>query len=558
MMELFEQKNERIHPIELPDSDEEKEKKVIKGTNNNLCNITIINQKLEKIQKENKNLKNTNEMLKKAINNMVIHSKKKNNFDTVKEEIQNDIATDGKNRNMSYVDMILEIPKMKKENDENLMKISKLEQNIRSFTIKHENLRRTNNELETKVHQYEEEFKILKEDQLKQKQVIQINEEKNKENEKMIKEINNLTNQNDFLKTKNEKLTKNLQKFSQENQNLKNENERIKNITYDEKVKQLLEEIDDKNSKIKEQEVIIQNLQSENETIKLLNIDKINQLKIQSDNIEEYKRDLSQIQNNNLDLQNKIELLQKEKDKINISLQNLSKENEKILYENQELRKENLTYESEFKNLTERLIIIQNEKNKNENYFLEQISLLQKEKNYYEHSCTELQNMKTVSLNERLDNPEINNNDKYDMALKEIMKIKKENKQILQCNEQLKNDVDNVIKENNFYFSLIKRISSFHIEDNQIKEKVDELLNIYSSILKLNKEKRKIKNQLASYTLFIEEMNNSNQIINSKVSYNFRNFEEISILQNELINLENQRANLTPKFIELDNAFNCK
>ena len=117
MMELFDQKNARIHPIELPDSDEEKEKKVIKGTNNNLCNITIIKQKLEKIQKENKNLKNTNEVLKKAINNMVIHSKKKNNFDIVKKEIENDIADDGKNRNMSYVDMILEIPKMKKAND---------------------------------------------------------------------------------------------------------------------------------------------------------------------------------------------------------------------------------------------------------------------------------------------------------------------------------------------------------------------------------------------------------------------------------------------------------
>lgn len=559
MMELFEPNNEQNHLIEVHDNDEEKEKKIIKGSNNyNALNISILKQNYEKMQKENKNLKNINEKLKKAINNMVIHSKKKSNFDKVKEEIENELEVEGKNRKISYVDLILDIPKMKKENEENINKISKLEQNIRSFTIKNENLKKANKEIESKVHQYEEEIKIMKEDKLKQNQIIQINEEKRKENEEMVIEINNLTKQNDFIKSKNVNLTKNIEKLSLENEELKNENERIKNITYDDQVKKLLLEIDEKNTKIKEQEVVIQNLQRENETIKHLNIDKINQLKTQDENIEKYKINLSQIQNSNLELQNKITLLQKEKDEINLSLQNIKKENEQIIYDNQELRKENSTYESEFKNLNERLIIIQNEKNKNENYFLDQISILQKEKNYYENSYIELQNMKTVSLNEKIENPEINNNDKYVMALKEIMNIKKDNKKLLQYNEQLNNDIENVIKENHFYYSLLKRISSFHIEDIQIKEKANELLNVYSSILKLNKEKKQIKNQLASYTLFIEDMNKSNQMINSKVSYNFRNFEEISIMQNELINIENQLANLTEKFIELDNTFNCK
>ena len=106
------------NPIELPDNE---------NINVETSYERELMNRLNQYQKENKKLLNTIDTLKKTVNNLVVHSKKKNNFDMVKGE-------DNNYRTMSYADLVLEIPNMQREIKEKDKMISDLQQESRGLT----------------------------------------------------------------------------------------------------------------------------------------------------------------------------------------------------------------------------------------------------------------------------------------------------------------------------------------------------------------------------------------------------------------------------------------
>ena len=200
--------------------------------------------------------------------------------------------------------------------------------------------------------------------------------------------------------------------------------------------------------------------------------------------------------------------------------------------------------------MNERLIIINSEKVKNENYYLDAIANLQKEKNYYEQEYDNLLHIKQTKLdNELIDST---NDNRYNDALNNIILLKKEIEKYKEINQQMQNELNEVNKENNFYFSIINKITSKYINEISLRKNIQDYVDIYAKIVKLRNDKKNIKEKLSEYNNFISQMNNNN----TQMKYDYNYFSEISILQNNIINIENSISALTEEYIRLDNIIN--
>lgn len=523
------------NPIELPETEYD--------NNAESTYERELMNKINQYQKENKRLLYTIDNLKKTVNNFVLHSKKKNNFDMVKREVNN-------YKSMSYADIVLEIPDMQKEIAEKTKMISELQQEVRGLKVKNDTLSKDNDKLlkenEILKHDNESQSKSLSE-LTSQSSII-------KEQEKTIKE---LTSKNEYLKSalskikasskdlmaKNESQTKTIEELSKQVEDLKS-------VSYDDRIKNLLIDISDKDSLLSQQAKSISCLQNELDTLKSLHQENTTKLSTQNESITNNTAKINELISHNDDLSSQLNEAHK---KIS-QYENIVKDNESTIESMKEtidkISNDNNTYENELKNMNERLIMINTEKVKNENYYLDAIANLQKEKNYYEQEYDNIIHMKQTQLNNEL--IDSTNDNRYNDALNNIILLKKEIEKHREINQQMNNDLNELIKENNFYFSIIKKITTQYLNDLSLRKNIQDYVDIYAKIVKLRNEKKQIKEKLSQYNGFISEMNNNK----GQVQYDYNHFSEISILQNNIINIENSISALTEEYIRLDNIIN--
>ena len=374
------------------------------------------------------------------------------------------------------------------------------------------------------------------------------------EQSKQIKEI---TAKNEYLKatlskmkesskeliTKNESQSKTIEELSKQIEDLKS-------VSYDDRIKNLLIDISDKDALISQQDKTIKGLQSELDTLKSLHQDNITKLSTQNESITNNTHKINELISHNDELSSQIN----EANKKITQYENIMKENESTIESMKEtiekISNDNILYEDELKNMNERLIIINSEKVKNENYYLDAIANLQKEKNYYEQEYDNLLHIKQTKLdNELIDST---NDNRYNDALNNIILLKKEIEKYKEINQQMQNELNEVNKENNFYFSIINKITSKYINEISLRKNIQDYVDIYAKIVKLRNDKKNIKEKLSEYNNFISQMNNNN----TQMKYDYNYFSEISILQNNIINIENSISALTEEYIRLDNIIN--
>ena len=219
--------------------------------------------------------------------------------------------------------------------------------------------------------------------------------------------------------------------------------------------------------------------------------------------------------------------------------------NELIQFKNNYIK-----YKEELKNISMQLIIIKNEKNKNEVFFLNQISILQKEKNLMENQLNKLREKNNENLNKNNINIKVNNNEvmpkkKYDLALQEIKTYNNDNKKLFDLSKKLKNDLNFAFEETNFYSKLLNKI----IDGNYINDKyinfnqiIKKNIEIFLDIQHFNQLKYDLNTKLKTYENIIKNMNKKPDSSGTGKSYeinkNFYNvddFSEISKIQNQIV-----------------------
>ena len=524
----------------------------------NLANLIKANKSL---QKELRIAKNKKEKDKKKI---ILLRNTINNF--ISEEDKNKITTQintnssilnkkilSKN-NITYADLLINAENILEENSE-------LNQEIRQLSkIKNENL-----ELKNKLMDKEQAINEMISINIDLEKKLEIKENKISKLYEKLKDFQKF----EEIKLLNESLSKKLKSRNEEIIELnKIIREREKNINdlkcmkYDEKLFIIEQELNEYKLEATKYINEIFKLKSDLKNTK-------NKLEINNDLLEQNQKIIKENEINTENNINKYNNLKNE----NNSLKNI---NNKIKEENNELKNKNikikielngikeyyLKCKDELSNISNKLIKVNDEKEKNEIYYLDQISILQKEKNYIEKNMNEIkdkyifnQNLKNI-LNKNTEdiNNEINISNKYnekylikkyEIAINEINNYNKDNKKLLDLSKKLKNELNLVTEEKNFYIKIINKLIEGNYIDKKyynfittIKKSIENFLDIQS----LNKNKCDLEQQLSKYEKIMKNMNkkiNSEETGKSyeinKNFYNVDDFSDIAKIQNKLM-----------------------
>jgi hypothetical protein len=226
-----------------------------------------------------------------------------------------------------------------------------------------------------------------------------------------------------------------------------------------------------------------------------------------------------------------------------------------------------IKYKEELKNTSMQLIVVKNEKNKNETYFLNQIAILQKEKNLIENQLNKMKdkdknntnnyNDNNNDINSENDNNNIIRKQKYELALKEIKTYNNDNKKLYDLSRKLKYDLNYAEEEKNFYSNIITKI----IKGNYINDKYKEFVEIvqkctenFLDIQHLNKLKYDLNTKLKNYENIIKNMNKKpyGYEIDSGKSYEInKNFYDVDDFS-EIAKIQNQIVVITDKLNKLE------
>ena len=425
----------------------------------------LINQ-LKKETINNDELRNYIEILKQALDSSLIKNGLKAKIDMLKKQYYSNLPDD------DYATVLLDIDNMKstnekltKEKEKNNKQIEQLNNDLVEFNQTKENLITLN-----KKHEI----------------ILEKNKELNENNEKLETLFKQKEKENEIFKEKNNELEKHNELLLNDNkrvQQLENDNiiltktvtdlnDRISKLTYD-------------NTYLKDFQNICDNLSKENNNIKLIN------------------ENLSQDNNYFLE-QNGI-------------LKNNLNEMDQIINDNKRLK-------NEIRNLNERIAIICNEKNKNENIYLGKIQELEQEK------CC-LQNL--LMKNEEYENCEVKN---------KINSYRNDNKKLYDNNIKLNSENVKFLMENKFYSNLLFRILKFHINNLNVKNIICELLNLNEKNILLKTENQKHQKSLEKVNKdFNNNYNNSDFEQSEKVKCDlFHNQKQLLDVNNQIEYLENE------------------
>ena len=547
-----------------------KNKSLPKAKNNNKNNIikskskTKINnamkEKLEQniitninLESQIKDLMNENRELQNELKNSKQQMKQdKKNIEILKRTINNLMSENNKNiitnisnnkddkNKKTYADLFLALEKMKDEN--NILKgkidILTIEKNeLMGMKSKYINKERELNDYISKNEDLNNKCEILEKQTCRMESMIKM--EKFKE-----------------MKINNESLEKNLNIKNEENIKLKNElKEKSKEINelklmkYDDKLYFFETELNKYKLKDEQNQMNIDKLKNElNDNKKKLNL--TSQLLEEGQlTIKENRTNIEDNANKYNDLKNKYDSLYNIKEKMTLDNNELKLKNVQINSELIKFKNDYIKCKDELKNVSNQLIVLKNEKNKNEMYFLNQIALIQKEKNLVENQLNKIrENNNFINLNSSDTN---NDNDfisreKYKLALQEIKTYNNDNKKLFDLSKKLKNEVNFYTEEKDFYKKIINKIITGNYINSKFSEFIDLIQNSMENFLDIQhliQLKYDYNSKLKKYEKIMVNMNKkvdfSSNIGNSyeinKNFYDVDDFSEIAKIQNQIV-----------------------
>ena len=403
-------------------------------------------------------------------------------------------------------------------NDEQRNYIEILKQALESNISKH-GLTDKINFLKNKYYQNSEKGDyasvILDLSKLKEKNEF-LQQEKNKNN----KIIENLNLKSEKLENKlntYNKLSNDYNILIQSNNELQNEYMKLKN-KFNERERDIIDLKEKYINSVKQNEL----LSNENTNLKSLKKDNADLARSVSD--LGIKLNQLAYDNNNLkDFQTRYEILSRENNELKKINQSLSDENysiqqklhdiENYLKELEGIDKDNLSLKEQLKNLSDNLLILTTEKNKNENYYLDQLKNLTQEKNA-------LENM--LSKQKEYNSEETNN---------KIISYRNDNKKLYDYNKKISEDNQKFMSAHKFFTQLILRILKFHIPNLNAKNIICEMLNLNEKNIEINVEIQKMEKVL-------EKLVNKPEV----------NYEEKEKIENSIKEFKNQVNNIGVKF----------
>ena len=418
------------------------------------------------------------------------------------------------------------LTQLKKEiinNDEQRNYIEILKQALESNISKH-GLKDKINFLKNKYYQNSEKGDyasiILDLSKLKEKNDILL-QEKDK-NYKIIENLNQKSEKLENQLSSYNKLNNEYNTLIQNNNELQNEYINLKN-KYMEREKDIIDLKEKYLNSTKQNEL----LSSENINLKSLKKDNLDLARSVSD-LGAKINQLAYDNNNLKDYQTRYEILLRENNELKKMNQGLSDENisiqqklfdiENYIKELEGIDKDNISLKNQLQNLNDNLLILNNEKNKNENYYLQQLKSLTQEKN-------SLENM--LSKQKEYTEEETNN---------KINSYRNDNKKLYDYTKKLSEDNQKFMLEHKFFTQLIFRILKFHIPNLNAKNIICEMLNLNEKNIEVNVEIQKMEKNLEKI-----------------ISKDDINYEEKMKIENNIKDLRNQINNIGNKFDILEN-----
>ena len=418
------------------------------------------------------------------------------------------------------------LTQLKKEiinNDEQRNYIEILKQALESNISKH-GLKDKINFLKNKYYQNSEKGDyasiILDLSKLKEKNDILL-QEKDK-NYKIIENLNQKSEKLENQLSSYNKLNNEYNTLIQNNNELQNEYINLKN-KYMEREKDIIDLKEKYLNSTKQNEL----LSSENINLKSLKKDNLDLARSVSD-LGAKINQLAYDNNNLKDYQTRYEILLRENNELKKMNQGLSDENisiqqklfdiENYIKELEGIDKDNISLKNQLQNLNDNLLILNNEKNKNENYYLQQLKSLTQEKNSLENMLS-----KQKEYNEEETNNKINS-------------YRNDNKKLYDYTKKLSEDNQKFMLEHKFFTQLIFRILKFHIPNLNAKNIICEMLNLNEKNIEVNVEIQKMEKNLEKI-----------------ISKDDINYEEKMKIENNIKDLRNQINNIGNKYDILEN-----
>ena len=512
----------------------------IKLSNNNQ-NVNPKSDKeiINELKNQQKEDKKQIELLKKTVNNLLPSKKRKSN------QMNNNIEQ------FTNVDQVIQIKQLQEENQKFKNEIINLQSQIKSFQINLTQITDINKEKD-------EEVKYLSQQLEKLKNV----EKENFELQNQIKSVSEYTQMIKDLSLENESLKDLFNKAKIENSEYQPKIEKLekqvlelRNLKYDDKLLEYEKIIENDNRKIEQQNFEIEklmgevtNLKNNNENLQINN-------NIQMKEADELKLIIENLRSDLKGQQKTNDILEQEKAQIILEKTNLNSKIEKMendYFNNKEKLKQ---YENENKNLVGQVNVIQNEKNKNEMYFLSQIQMLTKEKNTLDSQLNKF----IIEKNSKI--PQSNFEDienKYDIALSQIKSYRNDNKKLFDLSKIQKEEILNIRNEIEYYKDILQRILKYHISSDDIKNIIKAIIEINIDIKNLRFKQKSLNEKISKYNRFMIDMNSKSledryNIMSKNNYYTGEDFYELSNIQNELISINQKLFNLNDEQSKLYN-----
>ena len=515
----------------------------IKLSNNNQ-NVNPKSDKeiINELKNQQKEDKKQIELLKKTVNNLLPSKKRKSN------QMNNNIEQ------FTNVDQMIQIKQIQEENQKLKNEMKNLQSQIKSLQINLTQITDINKEKD-------EEVKYLSQQLEKLKNV----EKENFELQNQIKSVSEYTQMIKDLSLENESLKDLFNKAKIENSEYQPKIEKLekqvlelRNLKYDDKLLEYEKIIENDNRKIEQQNFEIEKLVNEVNNLKTNNENLQLNSNIQMKETDELKAIIDNLRSDIKTQEKSIEILEKEKAQFILENTNLNSKFEKIENENSNDKDNLKKYNDEIKNLNDKINLLQNEKNNNEIYFLNEIQILTKERNTLE---TQL-NKFIVEKHSKIPSSKYEDiENKYDIALSQIKSYRNDNKKLFDLSKLQKEEILKIHQEIEYYQDIIQRIIKYHVSNDDIKNIIYSLIDIYNNRKKLILEQRILNDKISKYNNFITDMNSKTledryTIIPKNNYYSGKDFFELSNCQNELISINQKIFYLNEEERKLNNQLN--
>ena len=511
-----------------------------------IINNQDFNQKSDKeiineLKIQQKEDKKQIELLKKTVNNLLSSKKRKSNPTINTNNIEQ----------FTNVDHMIQIKQLQEENQKLKNEMNNLQSQIKSLQINLTQITDINKEKD-------EEVKYLSQQLEKLKNV----EKENFELQNQIKSVSEYTQMIKDLSLENESLKDLFNKAKIENSEYQPKIEKLekqvlelRNLKYDDKLLEYEKIIENDNRKIGQQNFEIEKLVNEVNNLKTNNENLQLNSNIQMKETDELKAIIDNLRSDLKTQEKSIEILEKEKAQFILENTNLNSKFEKMENENSNDKDNLKKYNDEVKNLNDKINLLQNEKNNNEIIFLNQIQILTKERNTLE---TQL-NKYLVEKNSKIPSGKYEDiENKYDIALSQIKSYRNDNKKLFDLSKLQKEEIYKIYKEIEYYQDIIQRIIKYHVSNEDIKNIIYSLIDIYNNRKKLILNQKLLNDKISKYNNFITDMNSKTvedryNIISKNNYYSGKDFFELSNCQNELISINQQLFYLNEEERKLNN-----